>query len=305
MTHIFIVNPYAGNKLFVEELRNELSKIDGLRYFIFISRYKGYEREIVGRVRKIFEDEELRFYACGGSGTLRNVINGIDDIGEIGNTEVAFYPCGLTNDFLKVYGEDAKLFEDVKELVKGKVTEVDYIRTNRGIALNSFSTGVDACFQKKMVEYRGLKIFGQTVPYNLSVLSAAFTSRAQDYIIEIDGEVIEDKILELVFINGIVFGGDMHFSDENDVTNGSCSYVMIPKINLFKVISIFSALSSGDLEAVRKQTMYGTARHIRIRRKDGKDFTVNQDGELEYGNQWDIRIINKGLKFVVPRGINL
>ena len=79
MIHIFIVNSNAGNKEFANGLRVELSHIEDIEYYVFDVRYAGYEVELLHKVQHIFEDEKLRIYCCGGSGTLRNVINGIED----------------------------------------------------------------------------------------------------------------------------------------------------------------------------------------------------------------------------------
>ena len=44
MTHIFIINPYAGSKTFADDLRTKLNSIEGLNFFVFNTRYAGYER---------------------------------------------------------------------------------------------------------------------------------------------------------------------------------------------------------------------------------------------------------------------
>ena len=100
MVHIFIVNPYAGQKTFADDLRSKLEGMKGLNYFVFNTRYAGYEKEVIKKIQHIFEDEKLRFYCCGGSGTMRNMLNGFDNLE---NVEIAFFPCGLTNDFLKMF----------------------------------------------------------------------------------------------------------------------------------------------------------------------------------------------------------
>ena len=97
MKHIFIVNPYAGNMTFANNLRQQLEKIEGFEYFLFNSRYTGNETELTKKIVHFFPDEQLRIYACGGSGTFRNVLEGV---GENPLVELAFYPCGMTNDFL-------------------------------------------------------------------------------------------------------------------------------------------------------------------------------------------------------------
>ena len=113
MTHIFIINPFAGHQTFADDLRTKLAKVKNLDYFVFNTRYKGYETELVRKILHIFEGEKLRFYCCGGSGTMRNMLNGFDSLDDV---EVAFFPCGLTNDFLKNFGKDESRFHNIEEL---------------------------------------------------------------------------------------------------------------------------------------------------------------------------------------------
>ena len=157
MTHIFIVNPYAGEKTFADDLRRKLKEIKNLKYFVFNTKRAGDEEALVRRILHIFQDEELRFYCCGGSGTMRNMLNGFDDLEK---AEIAFFPCGLTNDFLKVFGENEARFHQIEELIEGDVIQVDYIRTNHGVALNQFSTGLDSSHAIKFEEYRSLAALG-------------------------------------------------------------------------------------------------------------------------------------------------
>lgn len=70
MKHIFIVNPYAGNMTFANNLRQQLEQIKDFEYFLFNSRYTGNETELTKKIVHFFPDEQLRIYACGGSGTI-------------------------------------------------------------------------------------------------------------------------------------------------------------------------------------------------------------------------------------------
>ena len=51
MTHIFIVNPNAGNQTFADDLRRKLLDIKGLNYFVFNTRYAGNETEIIKEIQ--------------------------------------------------------------------------------------------------------------------------------------------------------------------------------------------------------------------------------------------------------------
>ncbi|MDD6812743.1 MAG: diacylglycerol kinase family protein [Lachnospiraceae bacterium] len=303
MIHIFIVNPYAGLKTFSDELREKLSGFKGLNYFIFNTRCKGYEQELVKKVQNIFQDEKLRFYCCGGSGTMRNMLNGFENLE---NVEVAYFPCGLSNDFLKVFGKDEKRFYQIEELIEGDVITVDYIKTNHGVALNTFSLGLDSNTDKKMNDYRIAGAFGKEIPYILSLLYALFRSRPEEYIVYLDDQRVEGRLSEVVFGNGHVLGGNLYFAEESDVGDGKGIYTLGPNRMGLAMLPVIQALLSRQKDRLEKYCICGMCSRIRIRRKDGVPFAVNCDGELSIGmREWTATIVKQGLHLVVPKGVKV
>lgn len=301
MTHIFIINPFAGAKYFAANLRSKLENIPNLRFFVFNTRHAGYEREVIKRIRHLFNDEKIRFYCCGGSGTFRNMLSGFDDFE---NVEIAFIPHGLSNDFLKVFGEEEEKFSNVEDMVNGEIVYLDYIKTNNGVAMNTCSLGMDLEVCLKNQDYRVLTPFSRQIPYTLSLLHALLFTKPQEYEIEVNGEKIVQKSTELVFCNGSTFGGNLHFVERADITDGMGELFVSAGLNLGKRISVVKSLVSADYEGVSKKMPKRTTNLLKIRRTDGKPFVINMDGELEQeAKEWECEIVRKGLPFVVPKGL--
>lgn len=300
MKHIFILNPYAGKTMFAENLREKLSQIKGLDYFVFITRYAGYETELVKKICHYFSNEKLRFYCCGGSGTMRNMLNGFEDLSE---AEVAFYPCGLTNDFIRCFGDQEKRFHQIEELINGDVVSLDYIRTNKGVAINTLSIGMDSDYAVMMERYRMASIFGKQVPYVLALLYVLLISRPQEYEICIDGIKLDGQFTEVIVGNGCVLGGSIHFVQQVDVTDGKVFYILVDKKGLMPALL---SLARNDHEKFKKYARCGYSENIRIRRKDGSPIVMNFDGELVHDIcDWNVQVVRKGLKFVVPKGVSV
>lgn len=303
MTHIFIINPDSAHSRLTEDLRERLSRISELNYYVFTTRYAGYETEIVRKVLHFFRGEKLRFYCCGGSGTMRNMLCGFDDLSE---AEVAFFPCGMTNDFLKVFGRDAERFENIEELINGDVIKVDYIKSNFGAALNTISFGLDSETQLLMDDYRFLRIFGETLPYSAAIIHSIFFSKQQSFDIDIDGQLISGITTETIFGNGNILGGNLHFTEFSSAVDGKGGFLTAPKMSLGGKIKIFMALVKNKREYINKNCGCGEFRKISIRRTDGSQFMLNFDGELQScTGRLEARIVQKGLKFVVPKGIKV
>lgn len=300
ITHIFIVNPYAGRLTFAADLRKKLSEIKYIKYFVFNTRYPGHEMELVKEIRSMFENEKLRFYCCGGSGTMRNVMNGFEDLSE---AEIAFFPCGLTNDFLKVFGGDAKRFTDIEELINGEILDVDYIKSNRGVMLNTLSTGLDAAVITKTDEYRMMRVFHPNLPYTVAALYALLLSRRPAYEVELDGKKFSGKVTEVFFGNGRILGGNLALAKKADVTDGKGDYRIIHACSSLSLVWKALPLLKGKYEKLDKISEYGRSKSISIRRRDGKPFIVNQDGEGMIEKEWTAQIVRKGLHFVVPKGV--
>ena len=275
MTHIFIVNPFAGNNTFADDLRSKLAQLNNINYFVFNTRYAGYETELVRKIRRIFEDEKLRFYCCGGSGTMRNMLNGFDDLS---NAEVAFFPCGLTNDFLKMFGKDEARFHQIEELIHGDVIEVDYIKTNHGISLNTLSTGLDSNCLLKMDDYRMLRFIKKELPYTAATVYSAFVSKPLEYEIIIDGKKQNGKMAEIFIGNGRVFGGNLYLTENTCVNDGKAITRIIDNKRGFGILSVMAVLTGKKYDQIPEKMQCGECRTIIIKRTDGEKFNINQDG---------------------------
>ena len=304
MIHIFIINSHAGNSPFSEELRNRLASRIDINYYIVHTRKSQTETELVKEVLSLFEGEKIRIYSCGGSGTFCNILNGISDFSKV---ELAFFPHGLTNDFLEVFGSDEKMFNDIDALIDGDVVNIDYIKTNHGVALNTFSLGMDSLQIRKTGEFRPLSIFGKDVPYSLAIIAAVSLCKPIDLEIEIDGETRIGRYLEVFFGNGGVLGGILHCDLNPNCMDGKgylCVKKKCTRINLFKT---FSALRKNNPNRKTYLDYEGLIdKEIKIRRRDGAKFEVDFDGELQEPQfEWTVKIEKQALPFVIPKGMEV
>ncbi|MCQ2495910.1 MAG: hypothetical protein MJ131_04890 [Lachnospiraceae bacterium] len=303
MIHIFILNPCAGRQNFSEELRKKLESFEKLNYYIFNTRNSGHETELVRKILKIFSDESIRIYCCGGSGTMCNIMNGIDDFSSV---ELAFYPCGLTNDFLKVFEDDYDKFRNIENLINGEVILIDYIKTNHGVALNTFSVGLDSNLTENLIDYRFMSVFGKGLPYLMAFLNATFFTKPDNYEIYVDEQKFEGSMSQLCFGNGNYIGGIMNMTDDANIWDGKASYLIGPPKGGARLLPLVNHMIKRRIDKLRAVTTNGKCEQLTIKRIDGQPFQINLDGEMQPAQkEWTARIINKGLKFVIPKGVNV
>lgn len=303
MIHIFIINSHAGNSKFSAGLRNYLAKKHSdMEYHIFHTRRVWDERRLILEILDLFGDEKLRIYCCGGMGTISNAIYGVNDFS---NLEFAFYPKGYTNDLLKIFGSDESYFEDIDNLIDGTVTNIDYIKTNHGNCLNSFSTGFDTLFLKKMTQYRDATILGIGIPIFLGYCYATAFLKPEDLEIVVnDTEKIVGATSQVIFGNGGIIGGTIQFDDEADIFDGMGKIIVTKVLDRRNLIGMSASRNISRFEDVSKVRFLGYGNSLSIRRRDGAPLAVDFDGEIQLPQrEWNVTLVKQGLPFVIPKGV--
>ena len=100
--HCFILNPAAGKTQRTEEMSRSIEAVCGERdvqYEIYLTTCVGDAGEYVKRRVAQDPSEAYRFYACGGDGTLCEVVNGV--MATAGDVSVGLIPSGTGNDFVR------------------------------------------------------------------------------------------------------------------------------------------------------------------------------------------------------------
>ena len=169
MKHLFIINPKAGKEDSTQKLKEKidvLAKKYALDHKIMLTKYAGHATELVHEY--VSDGEEWRVYACGGDGTLNEVVNGV---AEYSNAAVTVFPCGTGNDFVKTFGNMTGRFYSLEELILGEERELDLMCCAGRYAINICSVGFDARAAHdvhKFSKWPGVK------PYAAFSLSAAY-----------------------------------------------------------------------------------------------------------------------------------
>ena len=196
--HIFIINPAAGKcdrtNQVAASIRAAAMEL-GVDYEILTTEYP---RHAVSQVRQKAEEypaRPLRFYACGGDGTLNEVAAGAAGLP---NVAITHYPTGSGNDFIKLFGADCRVFSDLKSLICGKELELDYMETDRGISLNVFSVGVDARIADGMQKYKRIPALQGKTAYNISTVENLLRGLSEPYEILVDGTGPERRAAALL-----------------------------------------------------------------------------------------------------------
>ena len=114
MRHLFIINPAAGRPESTARLEALLSRLSFPHEVAYTREAGDAQRLAATAVRT---GGPVRIYACGGDGTLNEVVNGAAGFD---NAAVTCVPKGTGNDFLKLFGPRFReLFYDLEALAAG------------------------------------------------------------------------------------------------------------------------------------------------------------------------------------------
>ena len=136
MRHLFIINPAAGKRGTTAQLERLLDKLS-FPHEVAYTRGEGDARRLTEEAART--GEPLRVYACGGDGTLNEVVNGAAGLDHVAITNV---PKGTGNDFLKIFGPDYRtLFYDLEALAVGPETQFDLMDCNGHLGIDVVRRG--------------------------------------------------------------------------------------------------------------------------------------------------------------------
>ena len=201
MKHIFIINPTAGksdSRQKIYDMAESLRQKHGLDVQCILTKKQGHATELA---RKLCESgEELRFYACGGDGTVNEVANGI--IG-YDNAAMSVIPVGTGNDFLKNFGDDAEKFRDAENLWDGPQFPMDAIDVNGRVALTIACSGIDARVAKDVHKYSESPLLDGKGSYIYSLaVNFLFKGIGSHWIVTLDDVPMEGDWSLIAVCNG-------------------------------------------------------------------------------------------------------
>ena len=208
MKHFFIINPAAGKYDHSQQFRKQIEEVcrsRGLAYEICVSQKPGDCRDIA---RKAAESgEEVRLYACGGDGTLNEVVNGV--VG-FPNAAITHFPGGSGNDAIKIFSETEPFFQ-LERLLDADEARFDLIRCNDTYSINILSIGFDARVGTDIARFKRLPLVTGKGAYVLSILANMLHGLSAHYVVTLDEtETVDAEQTMICICNGRWYGGGFH-----------------------------------------------------------------------------------------------
>lgn len=298
MKHLFLINPYAGKYDRSQEMREKIQTAMESRddaWEIAVTRYPGHGVELVRAAAEA--GEQLRVYACGGDGTLNEAVNGAAGYEHVA---VTHYPMGSGNDFLRMFGQDASRFYDLKELLDGPQTPMDLIECNGRLALNVCSIGFDARIGLGAADFKKLPLVSGSMAYQLSALRTIVQGIHLPYRVEIDGEVLPGEEFTLICAcNGRYYGGGFNPSPDAMPDDGVLNFLIIPAVSRLTVLALIKKFARGEAGEI-PGVILRQGREMKV--ACDRMSMINLDGERVDGTELSARLSDQKVNFIYPTG---
>ena len=297
MKHIFIINPVAGNGIdhitYSEKIKKAFSELGIEDYEIHVTTGVGNANEFAKE--KVKTGEHIRFYACGGDGTLSEVVNAC---AEHKNAEVAAIPLGSGNDFIRIFGNKEDLL-DLKAHINGTPMEFDLIKYEDQYAINQCSMGLDAEVCAKQADFKKLPFLSPELAYTAALLSTFLGKMKNTFTIQFDDdEPFTKDVLFCVVANSRWYGGGYMAAPKALTYDGLLDFVVVEKnCSKLTLLGLIGPYKRGE-HLSWERTHFKRGKKITI--KSTKPSAVNFDGEVKIVTEATFNIVEKAIKYVVP-----
>ena len=296
MKHIFVINPAAGQGKVLDFIRpkiEEVCKKYSLNCEIHVTERAGEGIEYVRN--KAASGEEIRFYACGGDGTLYDVVNGAFGYK---NAQVAVIPLGSGNDFIRLFGTKEE-FLNLDDQINGVPVEFDVIKCDDEIAINQCSMGMDAEVCAMQGKIKKLPLVTGEGAYYIGCLYAIIRKFKNRFTYSIDGG--EKKTKDCLFCfcgNSRWYGGGFMAAPLALPEDGLLDFVIVEsRVSRPKLVTLLNKYKRGE-HLDWDITEFTRGKKLVIH--SDKPAAVNVDGEIKYVTDTSFEIIEKGITYVVP-----
>ncbi len=309
MNYLFIVNPKAGKKSCEERIRQGINSLGDSflsqnNVEIKFTEYEGHATEIAKAAAE--NGQQIRIFACGGDGTLSEVINGAYGFE---NCEVGVFPVGTGNDFAKTVAESVGItgknaletaFSDFKAQLVGESRPTDLIEACGKLSINVVCAGFDADAAAGVHKFSKLPFVSGKMAYKLSVLKCLISNMKHDFHIIVDGKRLDNKeCLLAVAANARYYGGGYKCAPQADVTDGMIDFLCVPTISRFKFLKLVGYYEKG--EHLEKLGICKLIRCKTLQICSEKPIELCIDGETITAKDPIIKVLSQKINFIYPK----
>ena len=246
--------------------------------------------------------EELRFYACGGDGTLSEVVSGCMGFDHV---SVGVIPAGTGNDFVRSFDKPDS-FHDIAAQVNGHPETIDVIQINDHYSINMANIGFDCDAAAAASKLKTKPLIKGPMAYVGGLIQEFCKKMGYHLTFTIDDtETLEGDYLLCTVANGSFCGGGWHSSPRAHMNDGLLELAIVKKLPRRKLLPIIPSYHSGKYLDKHIKTGVVTYRQCKsLQIIAAKPQNVSIDGEIVPFTVLAIQNLPSALRIIVPAGTN-
>lgn len=306
MKHIFIINPVAGKGADARCIRDAITvTCKGIDYEIYHTTSRGDATHFVReRIKNKPSGEVYRFYACGGDGTLCEVVSGAALAQDV---EVGCIPIGTGNDFVRNFTH-SEYFGNVKRQLDGSAKVIDCYAYDEGeYGVNMVNIGFDCDVVAKASELKKNSLLPKSLAYIAGVAVLLGQNRGCTIrVVREDGSEVTGEFQLVSAANGAFCGGGFHSAPRSSLSDGLLDVSLIAKVTRTELLALIGSYKSGthlETKLGKRVVEYTHAKKVEFNFAEPTNVCV--DGEISKMERLTIEVVPNAVKFAIPSGSDI
>ncbi len=291
-----ILNPVAGKGS--KTLPKGLSAM-AKEYEIYITKEQGDCERFIRAVGET--GESAKIWVWGGDGTVHEAVNGAFGYP---NLAIGVFPVGTGNDYVKNFG-NLSVFLDMNAQLAGTEICVDVMQVNDRVCVNMLNIGLDCQVATMAADMKKLPLVSGFGAYVLSLLVCFFRAKGESLtFIHEDGRKIKGAFLLSTVGKGSFYGGGFQAAPYAKLDDGFMDFGTVgvfSKLELMKLIPSYQKGTYLHKHQNEKRIQHQKIKKITI---EGNTY-ASFDGETIPFTKLDIKVVEKGLTFILPKGATI
>ncbi len=307
MKYSFIINPAAGKGKIAAGLAENIKEVclaRELDFDIYFTKGIGDATEYVRRVGEARTDD-IRFYACGGDGTLGEAAQGVMALENRDGVSLGLFPIGTGNDFVRNFTENEPFF-DVAAQIDGEECPMDILRCNDRYAINMINIGFDCEVVCDTVRWKKSPVVPSKMAYIAGLVTTLVRKPGVSMQLSVDGEPPADKqFLLTTFANGAFCGGGFHSNPLATPTDGQIDGLLVSDLTRRKFIALVGDYKKGTHLTPKFEKILKNFKCRTVDMIFGGETNVSVDGEIVRFSELHLSVVSRALSFLIPKGAAL
>lgn len=237
-------------------------------------------------VQEALREGHDRIVSVGGDGTHYEVVNGFFNEGVPVNprASLVILPCGTGSDLARTLGLsrdiDAVPLVNGARTVKADVGRVTFACADGEKGVRHFINVADFGAGGAVVDQvnRTGKVFGGFLSFLTGIVATLVTFRSPALRLQIDGEQVEQRCLDVIVANGRYYGGGIHVAPEARLHSGVFEVFVINDIGFLKALANLRTFYTGALKT--RPDLVHCFRATQVIAESDETVLLNLDGEI-------------------------